>query len=139
MPHRKLIVAAVTALAALASAGTAAAIPPDPTAIVAAGSQPPTFNDSPACVGSHVYVDFVDSDGKDAEMDVLLLVTNLVGSHQRTTRIQMHDTGPTYHGVYFWTDLSKYAINPGTILRYAFQATDEDGLKSAWHVAGPGC
>jgi hypothetical protein len=90
-------------------------------------------------VGTHVYPHFADPDGADAAMSVQLEIRHVTGSGRRITPIQTQNSGSTIHGVYVHADVSKYGISPGTVGQYAFRATDEDGLKSAWTVVGSAC
>ena len=135
MTSRILALAGSAALlfAAAAPATAASAQPPITWA------QQPKFNDYLVCLGPHVYVDFVDPDGDDTKLKVQLVVTHLVGGHLRRTNIQMANSGPSVHGVFFWSDITQHGVDPTLVLYYAFQATDEDGFKSAWKYVGAGC
>ena len=109
-----------------------AAVPP-----VIIFNQKPVFNDYLACVGGYVYTDFVDPDGNDALMSVQMAVYRpSVGGW---TYHSMTNTGPTIHGVFFWTELADHGINPATVTSYAFRATDQAGLKSSWVYADSDC
>lgn len=126
--------AAPSSPSATSSSGVAArpAIPP-----VIIFNQAPVFNDYLDCVGGHVYTDFVDPDGDDALMSVQLAVYRPSVGHW--TYHAMTNTGPTVHGVFFWTELADHGINPATVSGYAFRATDQAGIKSGWVYADGDC
>ena len=146
---RLVTLTATTALSLLALLpGVASAAPnvgaPQPTASNPAAlppviifNQKPVFNDYLACVGGYVYTDFVDPDGNDALMSVQMAVYRpSVGAW---TYHAMTNTGPTIHGVFFWTELADHGINPATVTSYAFRATDQAGLRSSWVYADSDC
>ena len=41
--------------------------------------------------------------------------------------------------MFFWIKLSDSNINPATVQKYRFRATDEDGLKSSYVYADSDC
>jgi hypothetical protein len=115
-----------------AALSSPAAVPP-----VIIFNQKPVFNDYLACVGGYVYTDFVDPDGNDALMAVQMAVYRPSVGHW--TYHAMTNSGPSVHGVFFWTELADHGINPVTVTSYAFRATDQAGLKSSWVYADSAC
>ena len=140
---------AAAVLSALSVAGVASASPnntpaPAPTqapTLVPTGPpvlvfhQKPVFNDYLQCFSGFVYTDFRDPDGNDALMTVQMAVKR----NGSWTYHPMTNTGPSVHGVFWWTELADSGINPATVTQYAFRATDEDGLKSSWTYADSTC
>ncbi len=115
-----------------AGAGSPILVPP-----VIIWNQKPVFNDYLACVGGFVYTDFVDPDGNDALMTVQMAVYRPSVGHW--TYHPMTNTGPSVHGVFFWSELAAAGINPATVTWYAFRATDQVGLRSPWVYADGNC
>lgn len=146
---RLIILTATTVLSLLTLLpGVASAAPvspqPQPTASspvtlppVIIFNQRPVFNDYLACVGGHVYTDFVDPDGNDALMTVQMAVYRPSVGHW--TYHSMSNSGPSVHGVFFWTELADHGINPATVTSYAFRATDQAGMRSVWVYADSDC
>ena len=64
----------------------------------------PVYSNFFTCVGSTVYTDFTDPDGGDET----LRVTGEVYRHGVPTIIELTNSGPTVHGVYFYLDLAPY-------------------------------
>ena len=99
-------------------------------------NQKPVFNDYLVCFNGFVYTDFRDPDGDDAQMAVQMAVQR---PGTGWTYHAMTNTGPSAHGVFWWTELADSGINPATVTQYAFRATDEDGVKSSWVYADSNC
>jgi hypothetical protein len=146
---RLLTLSATAALGLLALVpGVASAAPqspqPQPTNTtpvplpppVIAFNHKPVFNDYLACFNGFVYTDFRDPDGDDALMSVQMKVYR---PGTGWTYHAMTNTGPTVHGVFWWTELADHGINPATVTAYAFRATDQAGLKSSWVSADGDC
>ena len=124
------------ASAAPLSPGPAPTVAPVPPPVIVF-NQKPVFNDYLACVGGYVYTDFRDPDGNDALMSVQMAVYRpSVGAW---TYHAMTNSGPSVHGVFWWTELADHGINPATVTSYAFRATDQAGLKSSWVYADSDC
>ena len=146
---RLVTLTATTALSLLTLLpGVASAAPQSPTPQPTASSpitlppviifnQKPVFNDYLACVGGYVYTDFRDPDGNDALMSVQMAVYR--PSVGNWTYHAMTNSGPSVHGVFWWTELADHGINPATVTSYAFRATDQAGLKSSWVYADGDC
>ena len=135
--------AALSLLALLPGVASAAPLAPQPAATVApvlppviVFNQKPVFNDYLACVGGYVYTDFHDPDGNDALMAVQMAVYR---AGTGWTYHPMTNSGPSVHGVFWWTELADHAINPATVTSYAFRATDQAGMRSSWVYADGGC
>lgn len=143
---RLVTLTATTALSLLALLpGVASAAPqspqPQPTVAPVPGpiivfNQRPVFNDYLACVGGYVYTDFRDPDGNDALMSVQLAAYR---PGTGWTYHPMTNTGPSVHGVFWWTELADHGINPATVTSYAFRATDQAGMRSSWVYADGDC
>lgn len=137
------VIAVLSALTLLPGVATAAPQPAagasNPILVppVIIWNQKPVFNDYLACVGGFVYTDFVDPDGNDALLAVQMAVYRPSVGHW--TYHPMTNTGPSVHGVFFWSELAAAGINPATVTQYAFRATDQVGLKSSWVYAGGNC
>jgi hypothetical protein len=97
--------------------------------------QKPVFNDYLQCFNGWVYTDFRDADGDESQMSVQLGVKR----NGTWTYKTMTNSGPSAHGVFWSYELAAGGINPATVTRYAFRATDEDGLKSSWVYADSDC
>ena len=86
-------------------------------------NQAPAFNDYIQCVGSYMYADFVDPDGADEDMTVLVYGYQ----YGQGFVVRQMDTS-TAHGVFFSIDRAAHGLIGSSF--YYLRAIDADGASS---------